>query len=126
MAKLSNIIQRRELEPLLHKAFKVVKYYEKAANCAAYVMEPGGDTEVNQLCSFCKHCNLKSGSAAGKISCYNIHKEAVNKARMLGGLMFMCARKVMFSGQARFIRANVLRARSFQAAYKDCKKTAKK
>jgi len=97
MAKLSNIIQRRELEPLLHKAFKVVKYYEKAANCAASVMEPDGDTGIYHLCSFCKQCNLKTGGATGKTTCYNIHKEAVNKARMLGGsYVYMCPESYVF------------------------------
>jgi two-component system, response regulator YesN len=97
MAKLSNIIQRRELEPLLNKASKVVKYYEKAANCAAYVMEPDGDTEISKICSFCKHCTLKTGTAAGKMSCCNIHKEAVNQARALGGsYVYMCPESYVF------------------------------
>jgi AraC-like DNA-binding protein/ligand-binding sensor protein len=91
MAKLLNIIQRRELEPLLHKAFKIVKYYEKAANCAASVMEPDGDTGIYQLCSFCKQCKAKTGETTGKRECYNIHKEAVDKARLLGGsYVYMC------------------------------------
>jgi len=97
MAKLSNIIQRRELEPLLHKASKVVKYYEKAANCAAYVMEPDDETGIYELCSFCKQCNLKTGGATGKLSCCNIHKEAVNKARALGGsYVYMCPEGYVF------------------------------
>jgi len=97
MAKLSNIIQRRELEPLLNKALKVVKYYEKAANCAASVMEPDGDTGINQLCSFCKQCKLKTGGTAEKITCFNIHKEAVNKARLLGGsYVYMCPEGYVF------------------------------
>jgi YesN/AraC family two-component response regulator len=90
MAKLSNIIQRRELEPLLNKAFKVVKYYEKASNCAASVMEPDGETGINQLCSFCKQCGEKN-------TCYGTHKEAVNKARLLGGsYVYMCHEGYVF------------------------------
>jgi AraC-like DNA-binding protein/ligand-binding sensor protein len=97
MEKLSNIIQRRELEPLLHKAFKVVKYYEKAANCAASVMEPDGETGINQLCSFCKQCKSKNGETAGKMSCYSVHKDAVNKARLLGGsYVYMCPEGYVF------------------------------
>jgi len=97
MAKLSNIIQRRELEPLLNKASKVVKYYEKAANCAAYVMEPDSDTEITNLCSLCKHCSSKAGGTAGKMSCCNIHKEAVSKARLLGGsYVYMCPEGYVF------------------------------
>jgi len=97
MAKLSNIIQRRELEPLLNKAFKVVKYYEKAANCSAYVMEPDSETEICQLCSFCKQCKAKTCEATGKRECYNIHKEAVNKARLLGGsYVYLCPEGYVF------------------------------
>jgi AraC-like DNA-binding protein/ligand-binding sensor protein len=97
MAKLSNIIQRRELEPLLHKAFKVVKYYEKAANCAASVMAPDGDTGIYQLCSFCKQCKSKNSETAGKMACYSVHKDAVNKARLLGGsYVYMCSEGYVF------------------------------
>ncbi|MDR0301954.1 MAG: helix-turn-helix domain-containing protein [Treponema sp.] len=97
MAKLSNIIQRRELEPLLNKAFKVVKHYEKAANCAASVMEPDGDTEIFQLCSFCQECNVKTSEATGEKICNSIHKEAVNEARLLGGsYVYMCPEGYVF------------------------------
>jgi len=97
MAKLSNIIQRRELEPLLNKALKVVRYYEKAANCAASVMEPDGDTGIYQLCSFCKQCNAKTCDSTGKRECYNVHKEAVNKARLLGGsYVYLCPEGYVF------------------------------
>jgi AraC-like DNA-binding protein/ligand-binding sensor protein len=97
MAKLSNIIQRRELEPLLHKASKVVKYYEKAANCTASVMAPDGDTGISQLCSFCKQCNAKICDTTGKMTCYSIHKDAVNKARLLGGsYVYMCPEGYVF------------------------------
>ena len=124
MAKLSNIIQRRELEPLLHKASKVVKYYEKAANCAAYVMEPDGETGIYEICSFCKQCNLKNGGAAGKTSCYNIHKEAVNKARLLGGsYVYMCPESYVF-WTSPFYSGERFAGALFRAAYKDCKKTA--
>ncbi|MDR2941643.1 MAG: helix-turn-helix domain-containing protein [Treponema sp.] len=97
MAKLSNIIQRRELEPLLHKALKVVKHYEKAANCAASVMGPDGDTGIYQLCSFCNQCKTKNDEKTGKTACYNVHKEAVNKARLLGGsYVYMCPEGYVF------------------------------
>jgi AraC-like DNA-binding protein/ligand-binding sensor protein len=97
MAKVPNIIQRRELEPLLNKASKIVKYYEKAADCAASVMEPDGDTGIFQLCSFCNQCKVKTCEATGKRECYTVHKEAVNEARLLGGsYVYMCPESYVF------------------------------
>jgi len=97
MAKLSNIIQRRELDPLLNKAFKVVKHYEKATSYAAFVIQPDDDTGISQLCSFCKQCKLRNNSAAGTNECYNIHKEAVNEAKLLGGSnIYMCPEDHVF------------------------------
>jgi YesN/AraC family two-component response regulator len=85
MTKAANIIQRRELEPLLHKAEKIVKHYEKAANCSASVMGPEGDSRIDDLNSLCKHCcNCTS-------SCALMHTEAVNEARKLGGsYIYVC------------------------------------
>jgi hypothetical protein len=34
----TSIIQRRELEPLWEKAGKIIRHYEKAANCISAVM----------------------------------------------------------------------------------------
>ena len=91
MSKLSNIIQRRELEPLLLKAFKVVKHYEKAANCTASVMGPDWDIGSLCFCSICKHCSGNSAQTAGKSACSLMHMEAVNEARRLGGsYIYVC------------------------------------
>ena len=93
MSKLPNIIQRRELEPLLLKAHTIVKHYEKAANCAAYVMEPGNDTSHNACYSLCGRCKEK----AVKKSCYQMHMEAVNEAKILGGShVYICPSKLTF------------------------------
>jgi AraC-like DNA-binding protein len=79
MSKISNIIQRRELEPLFSKALKIVKHYEKAANCTASVMGPDEDICVNCVNSICKHCSENSKA------CSLMHLEAVKEARLLGG-----------------------------------------
>jgi len=87
MSKL-NIIQRRELEPLMLKAGKIVKYYEKAANCSAAVM--GSDESYSSICN---RCEMHS---AGK-GCACLHKEAVNKARTLGGsYIYLCSKNLVF------------------------------
>ena len=88
MSKPLNIIQRRELEPLLLKANKIVKHYEKAANCTASVMGPDCETGANNFCSVCKNC---SAGTAKKKTCLNMHIEAVNEARRLGGVyIYVC------------------------------------
>jgi len=95
MAKLSNIIQRRDLEPLLNKAQKIVKHYEKAANCAASVMGPDWDTSANHFCSLCSQCAACAQTA--KKSCSFLHREAVDKARELGGsYIYVCPKGSVF------------------------------
>jgi AraC-like DNA-binding protein/ligand-binding sensor protein len=100
MTKLSNIIQRRELEPLLLKAHKIVKHYEKAANCAASVMEPGRDSVFCHFNSVCRHCRANSGGAnsgCGEKQCSLMHMEAVNEARRLGGsYIYVCPEGFVF------------------------------
>jgi len=88
MSKQLNIIQRRELEPLLLKADRIVKHYEKAANCTASVMRPDCETGANNFCSTCKNC---SAGTAKKKTCLKMHIEAVNEARRLGGVyIYIC------------------------------------
>ena len=97
MTRLSNIIQRRELEPIFHKALKIVKHYEKAANCAASVMGPDWDTGSFPLNSVCKQCIAKSSQTAEKSACSIMHLEAVNEARRLGGsYIYVCPASIAF------------------------------
>jgi len=86
-----NIIQRRELEPLMLKAEKLAKHYEKASNCAAYVLGSDWETlpaqaklsapgSINFCCNRCKEPH-----------CLKLHMEAVNKARENGGsYIYLC------------------------------------
>jgi two-component system, response regulator YesN len=87
-----NLIQRRELDPLLVKASRIVKYYEKASNCRAFVMGPES-IDTNLICS---HCNEKT-RADIKEKCAYLHTEAVNKARQSGGsYIYLCLKKLAF------------------------------
>jgi len=87
-----NLIQKRELDPLLKKASRIVKYYEKASNCRAFVMEPES-IDPNLICS---HCNEKTREDI-KEKCAYLHMEAVNKARQSGGsYIYLCLKKLAF------------------------------
>jgi len=84
-----NIIQRRELEPLMLKANRIVKHYEKAANCSAFVFKPDSTVEIENLYSICSRCNHKN--------CMSEHKDAINKARTLGSsYIYTCVKGLVF------------------------------
>jgi len=96
MSKLPSIIQRRDLEPLLFKAGKIAKQYEKAANCAVSVVNSDCDNCSNQYDFICKRCknNVK---AVSKNSCMFLHMNAVNEARLLGGsYIYLCPQGFVF------------------------------
>ena len=88
MSKL-NIIQRRELDPLMLKANRIAKHYEKASNCIASVMGPDLEAETEKINSICSHCD--------GIKCAYLHKEAINKARTLGGsYIYPCQKGLVY------------------------------
>jgi len=89
MSKL-NIIQRRELEPLMLKANKIIKHYEKASDCSAFVMGSFNfDSDANNFNSICGQCSDKK--------CALLHQEAMNKARTLGGsYIYTCVKSLIF------------------------------
>jgi AraC-like DNA-binding protein/ligand-binding sensor protein len=96
MSKLPNIIQRRELEPLLTKADKIAKCYEKAANCAASVIDWDGNNGPDSLNPICRQCAAK-GSAYKEKICAFMHKNAVKKAREQGGsYIYVCPESLVF------------------------------
>ncbi|MDR0495239.1 MAG: helix-turn-helix domain-containing protein [Treponema sp.] len=92
MAK-TNIIQRRDLEPLWAKATEMAHHYEKAANCIVSVI--GADCVSVELskhpkavffCSLCKrYCQSAGKLAPHDYPCSDMHREAVQKACKLGG-----------------------------------------
>jgi len=91
MSKLLNIIQKRELEPLLSKAHRIAKHYEKAANCAASVMGPDLVAGSHHLSYICNSGCENSTHTAEKNGCTIMHTEAINQARRLGGsYIYIC------------------------------------
>ncbi|MCL1960088.1 MAG: helix-turn-helix domain-containing protein [Spirochaetes bacterium] len=95
MSKLPSIIQRRDLEPLLFKAGKIAKQYEKAANCAVSVVNSNCNNSSYQH-DFCKHCK-NNVTAASKNNCMFLHMKAVNEARLLGGsYIYLCPQGFVF------------------------------
>jgi len=94
MPNLSNIIQRRELEPLMLKADKITKFYEKASNCAVCLIAPKpsdySDTEKNTIHFLCRNCNRKNNF-------YHKHMEAACEAKRLGGsYIYVCPSNFVF------------------------------
>jgi len=88
MSKLS-IIQRRELEPVMLKAAGIVKYYKKATDFPVSIMDSGWDCAENNYHITCERCSVKK--------CNNLHAEAVNKARTLGGsYIYLCNEDYVF------------------------------
>jgi len=89
----TNIIQRRDLEPLWLKAGEVARHYEKAGNCisaligADYVsVEASKHPKCGVFCSLCKR--YYSGELEYPLSdtpCSSMHRNAVREAIRLGG-----------------------------------------
>jgi AraC-like DNA-binding protein/ligand-binding sensor protein len=106
MSKSPNIIQRRELEPLLLKAQKVVRFYEKAAECAVTILGPDyGEHDISLnprmmvLCALCgRHCpNPGEADQEGQYTCPALHAAAVEKAKQLGGsYIYLCPSGFIF------------------------------
>ncbi|MDR0456369.1 MAG: helix-turn-helix domain-containing protein [Treponema sp.] len=89
----ANIIQRRDLEPLWFKATEVVRHYEKASDCITSVI--GADCIAHELskhpkavffCTLCKRYQQSVRELAPyEHPCSDMHREAVQEARKLGG-----------------------------------------
>ena len=117
MSKL-NIIQRRELEPLILKAGRIAKHYEKASNCTCNVSSAGSlsdspdtasltgksaesENNFETICTQCgeydKDKNSPENLCDEKTSCALLHQEAVNKARKFGGsYIYICPKGIAF------------------------------
>ena len=96
MSNLPNIIQRREFDPLLHKADKIAKHYEKIANCTVSVLKPEYPADLIDIKSVCKLCNGEVDENGNK-KCALMHLEAVKKAQKDGGsYMYTCPKGFLF------------------------------
>jgi len=101
----TNIIQRRELKPLWHKASKMAQHYEKAGNCVTSVMGsdfisliPSKHPKHMLFCSFCKRYHQNSRNLAPhEVPCSQMHYDAVKEASRLGGsFVYTCPNGLFF------------------------------
>jgi len=101
----TNIIQRRDLEPLWVKAGEIVRHYERAGNCISalvgsdYVsMEPSGHPKSGVFCALCKR--YYSGMLElplSDIPCSSMHRNAIRESLRLGGsYIYTCSMGFFF------------------------------
>ena len=92
----SNIINRREIEPLLFKAHRMLKSYEQAMDCYVSVLDNTGHPLEQSDCPFCCFCKKQyhsSPSQAGteEYPCLILHTNAASEAQRMGGsYIYVC------------------------------------
>ncbi|MCL2600105.1 MAG: AraC family transcriptional regulator [Treponema sp.] len=88
----TNIIQRRDLDPLWARACEIARHYERAGNCISVIigsdyiaMEPSKHPKSGLFCSLCRryHSNRQDFPLSDS-PCSSIHRDAVRKAIRLG------------------------------------------
>ncbi|GHV76053.1 hypothetical protein AGMMS49942_08740 [Spirochaetia bacterium] len=96
----SNIIIRREIEPLLLKAREALHSYEKAAAVQVSVLDNTGRTTPDKsyclsefFCSLCRKCSpvidrtwAESDRRSAEYPCTRIHLDAISRAQRSGGV----------------------------------------
>ena len=88
-----NIIQRRELDPVMMKAAEIVKYYKKATDFPVSVLDPDWENGNNYHMVCCR-CQSDSN---GERKCKSLHAQAALKARLLGGsYIYLCDEEYVF------------------------------
>jgi AraC-like DNA-binding protein/ligand-binding sensor protein len=93
---VSNIINRREIEPLLLKALEVVKSYERAVDCKVSIIDQAGQSihsPETLACALCIKCH-PPGSQVLKYDtfpCIETHVQGINEAQRMGGsYIYVC------------------------------------
>ena len=93
---ISTIINRREIEPLLLKASRLMAFYEKAVGCEALVLDKTGlcvsistPAKLAQICELCKSCN-PGPQGDCEYPCIQLHREAQSKAHRGGVHVYTC------------------------------------
>jgi AraC-like DNA-binding protein/ligand-binding sensor protein len=96
----ANIINRREIEPLLLKAREIVKSYEQAADCVVAILDQTDNSiEIPDyehtlfFCELCKkYCRNTAQSDDGPgFPCGQIHLDGIAEAQRIGGAyIYMC------------------------------------
>jgi AraC-like DNA-binding protein/ligand-binding sensor protein len=96
----SNIINRREVEPLLLKAQKTLKSYEKATDCHTSVLDQSGcpvDGMYHPFCDFCKKNYPSPQENEKDYPCPAIHINGVSEAQRMGGsYIYVCTLGFIF------------------------------
>jgi len=101
----TNIIQRRDLEPLWIKAGEIARHYERAGNCISalvgsdYVsLEPSKHPKSGVFCALCKR--YYSGMLELPLSdnpCSSMHRDAIRESLRLGGsYIYTCSMGFFF------------------------------
>ena len=95
----TNIIQRRDLEPLWIKAGELSRHYEKAGNCISALIgsdfvsvEPSRHPKHGVFCALCKrYYSGKLELPVSDVPCSEMHRNAVKEAAGRGGsLVYTC------------------------------------
>ena len=109
----TNIIQRRDLEPLWRKAKEIASYYETALDCVAAVMETHCTAEDFSkhpkaliFCSLCvQHHQHEMKKPGDDYPCYRLHRNAAVKACETGGsYSYTCPAGFLFWTSPFFVR----------------------
>jgi AraC-like DNA-binding protein/ligand-binding sensor protein len=88
------IINRREIEPLLVKARRVLGFYEQSTGCTVSVQNRNGYSvlrpETGKNLCFCEFCKLRcpnspDGWSDAECPCAAMHQEAMTESRRIGG-----------------------------------------
>jgi AraC-like DNA-binding protein/ligand-binding sensor protein len=102
--KQGSIISRREIEPLLLKAYEVLKAYEQAANVVVSVLDQTGhsvgESHYNRVLSFCALCrkyHRDQDWSEHDYPCTALHIKGITEAQKAGGAyIYMCALGFMY------------------------------
>jgi AraC-like DNA-binding protein/ligand-binding sensor protein len=96
----ANIINRREIEPLMLKARKIVKSYEQAMECVVAIVDQSDNTieipDYEKTMFFCRFCKQyyqdpdrkKDGET---FPCWQMHLDGIAEAQHIGGAyIYIC------------------------------------
>ena len=94
----ATIISRREIEPVLLKASKLMDFYEKAVGCVSLVLDSNGvcvnppAKKLPALCGLCMECHSCAGGKwkEGEFPCTPVHMDAIAKAHNGGVHIYAC------------------------------------
>ncbi|MDR1986563.1 MAG: helix-turn-helix domain-containing protein [Treponema sp.] len=96
----SNLINRREIEPLLFKAYEILKSYECAIGCAVSVLDKTGSSieisnykDVIFFCALCRkyHADPHRVWGEDEYPCTKMHQDSIVQAERQGGLyIYVC------------------------------------